>query len=103
MNVSSPSIDSGTPAPPRARPHCPCARTGISRFEAARGRTLTTLFAMIFTFTGPVRRQGPSYQATRRVSQARRNPIGRARRAETFPPHSDQYARKQLPFQTTAA
>ena len=83
MNVSSPSIDSGTPAPPRARPRYPCARTGISRFEAARGRTLTTLFAMIFTFTGPVRRQRavvpshspgiPGAPQSDRAGSARRN------------------------------
>jgi len=117
MTVSFRLFNSSTPAPPCARPHYPCTQTGISQLEAARRNRSTTPFILIFTphcstasHNSAYRRQRLSYQATREADgtlpglfQERRNTIGRAGHAETFPPHFDQYARKQLPFQTTAA
>jgi hypothetical protein len=117
MIVSSRLVNSATPVSPCARPHYSCARNGISPLEAACGNCFAAPFILIFTphrttasHHSACRRQGPPYQATRRVHgtitglfQAHRNPIGRAGRAKTFPPHSDQYANKHLPYQTTAA
>lgn len=117
MTVNSWFPHSGTPGPPGASPRYSSARTGISLLKAAPESRATIPGVLTFTRLPPHNQPGKRLLATWAVLLslarqletywvcvlARRNSTRAGLGSETFPPHSDQYPKKQLPSQSTAA